>query len=235
MAGRGPGGGALLAEPVNLAGEAGSLLFDALLASVSPPGLTSGVPLRLPLAGRNAGEVHRFASQPPDRSIEHCRCDRGRSEQVIYVSGSPASSSEETGTVGLLSSSSVRRLLEEDLRWAEQVGLPVFIVRPDKQGCGCSSFRAGRCPEEISSPPWPSRRTGNETPFACSSVQSWARRHQLQDHWMAGRGAPGWVVVFQAKGSVAKRNGARESFEGTRQPGTTNRSRMKSWMTACLD
>lgn len=133
MAGRGPGGGALLAEPVNLAGEAGSLLFDALLASVSPPGLTSGVPLRLPLAGRNAGEVHRFASSLLTGQSSIADAIAAGAEQVIYVSGSPASSSEETGTVGLLSSSSVRRLLEEDLRWAEQVGLPVFIVRPDKQ------------------------------------------------------------------------------------------------------
>ena len=132
MAARGPGAGSVLAEPINLAGESCALLFDALLASVAPPVLAPGVPLRLPLSGRNAGEVHRFASSL--LTGRSCVADAmaAGAEQVIYVSGSPAASSEETGIAGQLITSAVRQSLEEDLRWAEQAGLAMFVVRPDK-------------------------------------------------------------------------------------------------------
>ncbi|HEX9725039.1 MAG TPA: hypothetical protein VGC53_12235 [Vicinamibacteria bacterium] len=143
MAERGPGGGALLAEPVNLAGEDGSLLFDALLASVSPPGLATGVPVRLPLVGRSAGEVHPFASSLLTAQSSIADAIAAGAEQVIYVSGSPAAGSVETGAVGRLSSAALRRSLEDDLRWAEQAALPLFIVRPDKARLRLFEF-AGR-------------------------------------------------------------------------------------------
>ena len=146
MVARGPGGGALLAEPVNLAGEAGPLLFDALIASVSPPGLAPGVPLRLPMTGRNAGEVHRFSSSLLVGQSSIADAIAAGAEQIIYVSGASAASAEESGTVGMLSSAAVRRSLEEDLRWAEQAGLPVFIVRPDKPRLRLFEFSGRRLP-----------------------------------------------------------------------------------------
>lgn len=132
IAERGPGRGALLAEPINLAGDGAPLLFDALLASVAPPGLSPGTPLRLPLAGRSAGEVHRFSSSL--LTGQSCIADAiaAGAEQIIYISGCSAAGSDEIGTAGLLASAAVRRSLEEDLRWAGQAELPVFLVRPDK-------------------------------------------------------------------------------------------------------
>jgi hypothetical protein len=140
---RGPAGGALLAEPINLAGEDGSWLFDALVASVSPPGLATGVPVRLPLAGRSAGEVHRFASSLLTAQSGVADAVAAGAEQVIYVSGSPAAATDETSAYGRLSSAALRRSLEDDLRFAEQAALPVFIVRPDKARLRLFEF-AGR-------------------------------------------------------------------------------------------
>jgi hypothetical protein len=143
LARRGPGAGALVSEPVSLAGESGPLLFDALTASVSPPGLAPGVPLRLPLVGRHAGEVHRFASSLLTGHSTIADAMSAGAEQVIYVSGSPASNSEERAIPAKLSAAAVRQSLENDLRWADQAGLTVFTVRPEKPRLGLFEF-AGR-------------------------------------------------------------------------------------------
>jgi hypothetical protein len=140
MAARGPGSGALVAEPVSLAGESGPLLFDALTAAVSSPGLAPGVPLRLPLVGRHAGEVHQFASSLLTGHSTIADAMSAGAEQVIYVSGSPAGSPDETAIPAKLAAAAVRQSLENDLRWADQVGLTIFTVRPDKSRLGLFEF-----------------------------------------------------------------------------------------------
>ena len=50
------------AEPIDLGNDGDALLFDALMAALSLPGLVPSVPLKLPLGTRNGGEVHRFSS-----------------------------------------------------------------------------------------------------------------------------------------------------------------------------
>jgi hypothetical protein len=132
LAARGPASGALLAEPVNLAAESGSLLFDALVAAVSPPGLAPPVPLKLPLTGRDAGEVHLFASSLLTGRSTVADAIAAGAEQVIYVSGSSSAHPGESGIAGSLSAAAVRQSLEEDLRWAEESGTTAFIIRPDK-------------------------------------------------------------------------------------------------------
>ena len=143
MAARGPGSGALVAEPVSLAGESGPLLFDALTAAVSPPGLAPGVPLRLPLVGRHAGEVHQFSSSLLTGHSTIADAMSAGAEQVIYVSGSPAGSPDETAIPAKLAAAAVRHSLENDLRWADQAGLTIFTVRPEKPRLGLFEF-AGR-------------------------------------------------------------------------------------------
>ncbi len=50
------------AEPIDLAGDGSSIFFDALVASLSPPGLVPEVGIELPRGNEFGGEVHRFAS-----------------------------------------------------------------------------------------------------------------------------------------------------------------------------
>ena len=140
MAARGPGSGTLVSEPASLAGESGPLLFDALTAAVSSPGLAPGVPLRLPLVGRHAGEVHRFASSLLAGQSMIADAMSAGAEQVIYISGSPGGSPDETGIPAKLAAAAVRQSLENDLRWADQAGLTIFTVRPDKPRLGLFEF-----------------------------------------------------------------------------------------------
>jgi hypothetical protein len=146
MAARGPGGGALVAEPINLAADAGPLLFDALRAAVSPPAFAPGVPLRLPLGGRHAGEVHRFASSLLTSHSTVADAVAAGAEQIIYVSGSPASGLEGSGMLGGLTAAALRQALENDLRWAMQTGSAVFTVRPDKPRLGFFEFSGRALP-----------------------------------------------------------------------------------------
>ncbi len=146
MAARGPGSGALVAEPVSLAGESGPLLFDALTASVSSPSLAPGVPLRLPLVGRHAGEVHRFASSLLAGHSTIADAISAGAEQVIYVSGSPAASPDETAVTAKLTAAAVRQSLENDLRWADQAGMTIFTVRPEKSRLGLFEFEGRSLP-----------------------------------------------------------------------------------------
>ncbi|MFQ5790073.1 MAG: hypothetical protein ACE5JI_06290 [Acidobacteriota bacterium] len=138
----------ILAEPIDLAGEGGHLLFDAVRASVTPPGLAPSVALRLPLGGRHGGEVHRFTSSLLAGQSAVADAVAAGAEQIIYVNGAAPNRGGETGSFEDLSFAAVRQALESDLRWAEQGASQraVFIVRPDKPRLGLYEFSGRKLP-----------------------------------------------------------------------------------------
>jgi hypothetical protein len=142
MSSRGPGQGAVVAEPMDLAGDASSLLVDALTASLSQAPLVPSVPLRLPLRGRYGGEVHRFASSILTGQSAVSDAVAAGAQQIIYVSGAPASADPRAGTLEKVTEAAVRQMLEADLRWAGQnsAGPALFVVRPDKSRLGTFEF-----------------------------------------------------------------------------------------------
>jgi hypothetical protein len=142
MGSRGPGQGAVAAEPMDLAGDAGALLVDALTASLSQAPWVPSVPLRLPLSGRYGGEVHRFASSILTGQSTVSDAVAAGAQQIIYVSGAPASGDPRAGTWEKVTEAAVRQMLEADLRWAGQTktGPALFIVRPDKSRLGTFEF-----------------------------------------------------------------------------------------------
>jgi hypothetical protein len=127
---------------MNLAGDAGSLLVDALKASLSPAPLVPSVPLRMPLSGRYGGEVHRFASSILTGQSAVSDAVAAGAQQIIYVSGAPASGDPRAGTLEKVTEAAVRQMLEADLRWAgrDKTGPALFIVRPDKSRLGTFEF-----------------------------------------------------------------------------------------------
>jgi hypothetical protein len=141
---RGPAAGAVVAEPVSLAGEDASCFFDALLGATTPASLAPSVPVRLPTAGRHGGEVHRFCSSLLAGQSAVADAVAAGAEQVIYVSGA-AATGVEGSAFERLAGAAVRQVLEGDLRWAERErpGLVFFLVRPEKQKLGIYEF-AGR-------------------------------------------------------------------------------------------
>jgi hypothetical protein len=142
MTSRGPARGAVMAEPVDLAGEASNVLFDALTSAVTPPALTPGVALRLPLEGRHGGEVHRFSSSLLAGQSAVADAVAAGAEQIIYVSGAGVSVPPDSSSLEKLAAAAVRQALEADLRWARQDprGPAVFIVRPEKSRLGAFEF-----------------------------------------------------------------------------------------------
>lgn len=150
MMSRGPGQGAVLAEPVDLGGEGGELLFEALLAASSPPALSPSVPLKLPAGGRHGGEVHRFAASGLAGQSLVADAVAVGAEQILYVSSVPAAAgiAESATDLERLAAASVRGALEADLRWAQEQlpSVPVFVVRPEKSLLGALEFAGRRLP-----------------------------------------------------------------------------------------
>lgn len=144
---RGPAAGAVVAEPVSLAGEDASSFFDALLASTTPAGLAPSVPVRLPTAGRHGGEVHRFCSSLLAGQSAVADAVAAGAEQVIYVSGA-ASMPQEGSGFERVAGAAVRQVLESDLRWAERErpGLVFFLIRPERHKLGLYEFSGRALP-----------------------------------------------------------------------------------------
>jgi hypothetical protein len=119
-------------EPVDLAGERASILFDALMASLSPPGLVPEVPITLPRESRFGGEVHRFTSSLlAGRDLLADAVAVG-AEQIVYVAAVAPGASAPGSLPERLSRLALRARLEDDLgRAAAHPELPVFVVRPD--------------------------------------------------------------------------------------------------------
>lgn len=142
---RGPGEGAVATEPVDLAGDGGTLFFDALMASLTPPALAPSVLLRLPLEGRFGGEIHRFASSVLAGQSAVSDALAAGAQQIIYVSGAPATGDSRLGPLERLADAVVRQALENDLRAGERdpTKPALFIVRPDKPWLGTFEFFSG--------------------------------------------------------------------------------------------
>ena len=135
-------------EPINLAGEAGPLFFNALMASVSPPVLMSAVPLQLPLGGRHGGEVHWFSSSLLAGQSAIADAAAAGAEQIIYVIGVSGTPGGEESSLEKLSAAALRQVLENDLRWvrSDPSGPTVFIVRPEKSRLKTFEFNGRALP-----------------------------------------------------------------------------------------
>ena len=121
-------------ETIDLAKDGGPLLFDALMAALSPVGLVPNVPIKLPLDTDFGGEVHRFAGSLLSGSSAVQDAVAAGAEQIIYVAGCAPSERPGGNAIERLIEASVRRVLSDDLVEAtRQNDLPVFLIRPDKQ------------------------------------------------------------------------------------------------------
>lgn len=140
------------AEPVDLAGEDSRLFFDALLASLSPPGWVPSVPIRLPLGSSHGGEVHRFASSLLAAGSAVSDAIAAGAEQVIFVSTSVPGESTSGSSPERVTEAAQRRDLSQQLHEASRVpDLSVFLIRPDRQRLGAYevSGRAQRGGERL--------------------------------------------------------------------------------------
>jgi len=119
-------------EPIDLSGEGASILFDALIAALTPPGLAAEVGIQLPRGTKLGGEVHRFASSLSTGGESLPDAVASGAEQIFYVT-SAAASSRVSGTLWeRISTRALRTSLERDLSWAaERTEVPVFVVRPE--------------------------------------------------------------------------------------------------------
>lgn len=121
-------------EPVDLGGEGAPILFDALMASVSPPGLVPEVAIRLPRGSRFGGEVHRFASSLVSGRGALADAVACGAEQVIYVTGAHRGERASGSVWERLVATALKTSLEDDLFWAASTsGVPVFVIRPDAE------------------------------------------------------------------------------------------------------
>ena len=121
-------------EPIDLSGEGASILFDALIAALTPPGLAPEVGIRLPRGTKLGGEVHRFASSLSTGGEALPDAVATGAEQIFYVT-STAAGSRVSGTLWeRISVGGLRTSLERDLLWAaERTEVPVFVVRPESE------------------------------------------------------------------------------------------------------
>jgi hypothetical protein len=121
-------------EPIDLAHAGGTLLFDALIAALSPPGLVASVALKLPLGTRNGGEVHRFSSSLFAASSAMADAIASGAEQIIIVASCTPGERPMGNALERLTESALRNRLSDELSEAARAPeFPVFLIRPDKQ------------------------------------------------------------------------------------------------------
>ena len=121
------------AEALDLTKEEGSLLFDTLLAALSPPGLVPSVPVKLPLGTPHGGEVHRFSSSLLVGGSALLDAVAAGAEQIVYIAGCAPGDRPSGNAWERLVEAATRKTLADDLAEAARVpDLPVFLIRPDK-------------------------------------------------------------------------------------------------------
>jgi hypothetical protein len=121
-------------EPIDLSGEGASVLFDALIAALTPPGLAPEVGIRLPRGTKLGGEVHRFASSLSTGGAAIPDAVATGAEQIFYVTSAAAGSRVSGSLWERVSIGALRASLERDLLWAaESTDVPVFVVRPESE------------------------------------------------------------------------------------------------------
>lgn len=122
------------AEPIDLGSDGDGLLFDALMAALSPPGLVPSVPLRLPLGNRNGGEVHRFSSSMLASGSAVADAVSAGAEQILIVAACAPGERPSGNTFERLTETATRNALAVELAEAANAAdLPIFLVHPDKQ------------------------------------------------------------------------------------------------------
>jgi hypothetical protein len=128
------GAGLARTEPIDLAGAGRSIFCEALMAALSPPGLTREVAIKLPQDSRFAGEVHRFTSSVLAAGSAVADAVAFGAEQVIYVTSASSTSRPEGSLWDRLTGQALRRGVEEDLRRVlAGRDVPVFVVRPEAE------------------------------------------------------------------------------------------------------
>ena len=121
-------------EPIDLSGAGASLLFDALIAALTPPGLAPEVGIRLPRGSKLGGEVHRFASSLSTGGEALPDAVAAGAEQIFYITSAAAGSRVSGALWERISAGAVKTSLERDLLWAaERTELPVFVIRPESE------------------------------------------------------------------------------------------------------
>ena len=121
-------------EPIDLSGEGASVLFDALIAALTPPGLAPEVGIRLPRGTKLGGEVHRFASSLSTGGPAIPDAVATGAEQIFYVTSAAAGSRVSGSLWERISIGALRASLERDLLWAAgSTDVPVFVVRPESE------------------------------------------------------------------------------------------------------
>jgi len=127
-----PGGGRK--EPIDLSAEGASILFDVLLAALTPLGLAPEVGIRLPRGTKLGGEVHRFASSLSTGGEALPDAVAAGAEQVFYITSAAASGRVSGSLWERISLGALKASLERDLLWAsERTEVPVFLIRPDAE------------------------------------------------------------------------------------------------------
>ncbi len=125
------------AEPIDLAREDGRLFFDALLASLSPPGLVPSVPIQLPLGSSHGGEVHRFSSSLLASGGVVADAVSAGAEQLVFLSSCVPGDKAVGNAFERITEAALRRNLAQQISEASRVSdLSVFLIRPDKQRLG---------------------------------------------------------------------------------------------------
>jgi hypothetical protein len=121
-------------EAINLTGEGAAVLFDVLMAALTPPGLVPEVGIKLPRGTKLGGEVHRFASSLSTGGEALADAVAAGAEQIFYVTSAAPGTRVSGSLVERISSGALKASLERDLHWAvEKVEAPVFVVRPDSE------------------------------------------------------------------------------------------------------
>jgi len=122
------------AEPIDLGNDGDALLFDALMAALSPSGLVPSVPLKLPLGTTNGGEVHRFSSSLLASGGAVADAVSAGAEQILIVAGCTPGERPSGNILERVTEAATRNALAVELaEAAEATDLPIFLVHPDKQ------------------------------------------------------------------------------------------------------
>ena len=121
-------------DPIDLSEDGASILFDVLIAALTPPGLSPEVGIRLPRRSKLGGEVHRFVSSLSGAGDALADAVAAGAEQIFYVT-SAAAGSRVSGTLWeRISLGAVKTSLERDLLRAAAIpDVPIFVVRPDSE------------------------------------------------------------------------------------------------------
>jgi hypothetical protein len=116
-------------EAIDLSGEGAGVLFDALIAAATPPGLAAEVGIRLPRGTKLGGEVHRFVSSLSTGGGVMEDAVAAGAEQIVYVTSAAAGARAEGNLWERMAIGGLRTSIDRD-RLSDS---PLWIVRPEAE------------------------------------------------------------------------------------------------------